>query len=175
MKSKLYYLLSFVLVMPLCLTSCALVNRVYENTNVDNTVVDSEKHAPGQELSLRVLHKADYNIDDRPTIKGFTVLADAASYKSELKKYSVEFPAEIDFQSFSVVAATMGTQAKGGYAIGAVKAEEFEDKVVVEVELVSPADNCLTTQAQSNPYEFFAVPSRKMIEFAEVTRVAGCE
>ena len=126
-------------------------------------------------MSFRVLHKADYNIDDRPTFKNFLVLSEEAAYASELKKYSIEFPAEIDFNSHSIVVATMGTQSRGGYGIGAIKADEYEDKVVIQFELVSPADNCQTTQSQSNPYEIVVVPTKKLIEFNETSRVELCE
>jgi len=126
-------------------------------------------------LTLRVLHKADYIIDERPTEKNLLVLTTADSYASELKKYSVEFPARVDFANESIVVATMGTQSSGGYAISAIEATEYTDKAIVRFELVSPANNCLTTQAESNPYEFVKVSTRKPIEFVEVQRTQQCE
>ncbi len=155
------------------LASCAMVDRDSGLAEVPET--DEAPPEPLGEVSFRVLHKADYNIDDRPTYRNFLVLTDAVSYASELKNYSIEFPAEIDFAADSIVVATMGTQASGGYAIGATSAEEYEDKVVMRFELVTPADGCLTTQAQSNPYEFVLVQTNKPIEFIEVPRVELCE
>jgi len=138
------------------------------------TITDAAIEPQGT-VSFRVLHKADYNIDDRPTVRDFLVLSDAKVYASELKNYSIEFPAEIDFTGDSVVVATMGTQASGGYVISAISAVEYADRVVMQYELVSPADNCLTTEAESNPYEFVVVATRKPIEFNDVSRVEMCE
>ena len=155
------------------LASCAFVDRHSASTRAAPEV--DAPVEPLDEIAFRVLHKADYNIDDRPTFRNFLVLTDAQAYAAELKNYSIEFPAGIDFNSNSIVVATMGTQASGGYAITAMKAEEYEDRVVVQYAFVSPAENCLTTQAQSNPYEFVVLPTRKPLEFIEVTRVQRCE
>ena len=155
------------------LSSCAVVDRDSRSTGA--IAADSIADEPLGEILFRVLHKADYNIDDRATFRNFLVLSDAAAYALELQNYSVEVPATIDFTSDSIVLATMGTQASGGYAISAMKAEEYADRVVVQYELVSPSDNCLTTPAQSNPYEFIVLPTRKPLEFADVSRVEACE
>jgi len=152
------------------LASCA-IDRINRSAI---TVEEPARERLG-ELPFRVLHKADYNIDDRPTVKNYLVLTAAEAYATELKKYSIEFPVEVDFDSDSIVVATMGTQNSGGYAIGASRIDEYADKVIMQFELVSPADNCQTTSAQSNPYEFVIVPTTKPIEFNEVARLRDCE
>ena len=74
-----------------------------------------------------------------------------------------------------VIALTMGSQPAGGYAIGVSKVEEYEDKVVVTVELRSPGVGCINTQAISNPYEFAQIESVKTVEFVETEVVQQCE
>lgn len=160
----------------LVMSSCAIIDRA----RVVTDAVEPEAPVDGipepvAMLDMRVLHKADYIIDERTTEKNQVVVTDAGRYAEELKKYSAEFPASIDFDSETIVVATMGTQVSGGYAISAVEAKEYADKVIVQFELVSPGDNCLTTQAQSNPYEFVRVPTKKPIEFIEVQRTQQCK
>ena len=127
-----------------------------------------------RQLPISVMHKADYNIDDSQTSKGFKVLSTDIEYRTELGRYSVEVPKSIDFLTTRVIIATMGSQVSGGYIVSALKADEFDEKVVVTVELRAPAENCVTTQAVSNPYEFSSVLSTKPIEFVEISAVTQC-
>lgn len=127
-----------------------------------------------QQLSVAVLHKADYNIDDSQTVKGFKVLATDTDYRTELARYSVEVPKPIDFSQNRVLVSTMGTQGRGGFIISAVRAEEYAEKVVVTVELTVPGASCITTQAVSNPYEFAIIPTLKPIEFVESVVISQC-
>lgn len=127
-----------------------------------------------QELTITVLHKADYNIDDSQTVKGFKVLATDTDYRTELARYSVEVPKPIDFSVSRVLISSMGTQISGGFVITVVRAEEYAEKVVVTVELNSPGASCVTTQALSNPYEFVIIPTVKPIEFVESEIVSEC-
>ena len=126
------------------------------------------------ELPISVMHKADYNIDDSQTSKGFKVLGTDIEYRTELGRYSVEVPKSVDFQTTRVIISTMGSQISGGYVVSALKADEFEEKVMVTVELRMPGENCVTTQAVSNPYEFSSVPTTKPIEFIETVVVTEC-
>ena len=153
-----------------------VVNSGANDTATEPDIVEPPAATePVGELPVRVLHKADYNIDDQPTVRGYQVLSEVAAYADALKKLSVEFPATINFDENRVVLATMGTQPSGGYSISAGTVTEYADKVVVQIDLVSPADNCLTTAALSNPYEFALVPTVKPIEFTEETRIQSCE
>ncbi len=127
-----------------------------------------------QELPITVMHKADYNIDDSQTSKAFKVLGSDIEYRTELGRYSVEVPKPIDFQTAQVIVSTMGSQVSGGYVVSALRADEFDEKVVVTVELRAPGESCVTTQAISNPYEFSLVPSSKPIEFIETHAVTEC-
>ncbi len=122
-----------------------------------------------------VLHKADYNLDDRSTVKSFLPIETEAQYRGELAKHSVEVPKPVDFTRQRVVALTMGSQPAGGYAVGVSKVEEYADKVVITVELRSPGIGCINTQAISNPYEFAQIDSVKPMEFSEVEVVQQCE
>lgn len=148
------------------LSSCATQNFP--------TFVETIEAPVFQELAITVLHKADYNIDDSQTVKGFKVLATDTDYRTELARYSVEVPKPIDFSMNRVLTSTMGTQISGGFVISVVRAEEYAEKVVVTVELNSPGDSCVTTQAHSNPYEFVIIPTVKPIEFVESDIVSEC-
>ncbi len=152
--------------MAVSLLSCSVVDSLRQ-TNPPATV------ALGS-VPYRVLHKADYNIDDSVTTKAFTGLTSAGDYSTELARYSVEVPANIDFLTSQVLASTMGTQPSGGYVIGVTQAEEFTDKVIVTVTLLSPGESCVTTQAISNPYEFALLETTKPVEVVEVEQVLDC-
>lgn len=127
-----------------------------------------------QELATTVLHKADYNIDDSQTVKVFKILSTDTDYRTELARHSVEVPKSIDFTQNTVLASTMGTQISGGFVITVIRAEEYAEKVIVTVQLISPGASCVTTQALSNPYEFVVVPTVKPIEFIESEIVSEC-
>lgn len=151
------------------MSGCALVNRTL--------IVPPTVPLPAEPVALEytVLHKADYNLDDRKTIRDYQVLDNAGSYKSTLAAYSVEVPKPVDFATQRVVRATMGTQATGGYAVSVVSVEEFDEQLLVTVELRVPGEHCITTSALSNPYEFTLIPSVKAVEFVESEVVQQCE
>ncbi len=127
-----------------------------------------------QKLSFSVLHKADYNLDDSQTMKGFEVIETEADYRTVLARYSVEVPKQIDFTRQRVVLSTMGTQRSGGYVVTVMSAHEYTGRVVVSVQLTSPGDYCVTTSALSNPYEFVVIDTVKPIEFEETSVTTEC-
>ena len=154
------------------LNSCAIKDFPLFGESVEKPVAVVDPVI--EELTITVLHKADYNIDDSQTVKNFKVLATDNDYRTELARHSVEVPKPIDFSSNTVLASTMGTQISGGFVISVVRAEEYAGKVVVTVELNSPGASCITTEALSNPYEFVMIPTSKPIEFVESAIVSEC-
>ena len=126
-------------------------------------------------VNFRVLHKADYNLDDRETFKSFTVLDTADTYRSQLSRYSVEVTKPVDFTRQLVLLATMGTQPSGGFKIGVQSAMEGPEDVIVEVLLTSPGPACIHTEALSNPYEFALIETTKPVIFRESSTVDQCQ
>ncbi|OED41687.1 hypothetical protein AB833_09055 [Chromatiales bacterium (ex Bugula neritina AB1)] len=153
-----------------CLGGCNIVGK----PDVVTAVAVEPVIEPIGELSFKRLHKADYNLDDSPTVKSFNTLRSLADYKTELARYSIEVTMNVDFSRSVVLASTLGSQPSGGYVIGVTKIEEFADKARVTVELVSPGDNCITTSAISNPYEFVEIPTVKVLEIIETARTLDC-
>lgn len=157
------------------LTGCSLFDRL--PAEVPAPV---EPEPPAMEVAMgvlehKVLHKADYNLDDSETFKAFRAINNIGDYQTGLARLSVEVPKPVDFSTQQVVALTMGSQPAGGYAVGVTVVEEYTDKVVVTVELKSPGAGCINTEAVSNPYEFTLVPSAKPVEFVESEVVQQCE
>jgi hypothetical protein len=169
---KLVHVGSMTLVLT-ALTGCSLLDRSTDNSAVP---VESEPEpAPVAEvLEHTVLHKADYNLDDRETFKTFLAIDNLSDYQRELAQMSVEVPKPVDFSSQRVVALTMGSQPAGGYAVGVSSVAGYPDKVVVTVEMKSPGAGCINTSAISNPYEFALVPSALPVEFVETAVTQDC-
>ena len=155
------------------LTSCSLLDRFTDHSAAP---VDPEPEpaAVANMLAHTVLHKADYNLDDKETFKTLQEIDNQTDYQLELARLSVEVPKSVDFSSERVVALTMGSQPAGGYSVGVSSVARYEDKVVVTVEMKSPGAGCVNTSAMSNPYEFALVPSALPIEFIETSVTQDC-
>ncbi len=161
------------------LAGCGLFERT-EQLALPETVEEPEPAVVEQvPVEYRVLHKADYNLDDRETFKNFAILDNYASYQSELSKFSVEVPRTIDFANQRVVLLTMGTQPSGGYAVGVKSVVKEPERLLLTVELLGPGAGCQYTQAISNPYEFAAIdtflPGELPVEFIEQVKTKTCE
>lgn len=78
----------------------------------------------------------------------------------------------IDFATHAVVAAFMGEQPTGGYAVIVERAVRDGDTLVVGLALYEPGPGCMATQALTRPFQLVAVPAGARDARFETRRVA---
>lgn len=77
---------------------------------------------------------------------------------------------EVDFGTDMVIAAFMGQQPTGGYSIEVEEVRENDEFLVVEIEMETPGDNCVVTQAVTQPFHIVLVPDTELpVQFMETT------
>lgn len=83
---------------------------------------------------------------------------------------------DVDFGTDMVIGAFMGQQPTGGYAIEIEEIRENDAFMVVEVEMQTPGDNCVLTQATTQPFHIVLVPDTELpVQFSESTvEAAAC-
>ncbi len=127
-----------------------------------------------KELTIEVLHKANYNPFERNNGKSFRALKSIEQYRAELGLHSIETAKPVDYKTSQVLSSSIGEVPTGGYKVTATKAEEYADRVVVTVVLTTPGPDCITTQAVTHPFEIVVIPSVKRIEISERKQVEDC-
>ena len=125
-------------------------------------------------LEISVLHKANYNPFERDIGKSFKALGNAVDYRSELALHSIETPKPVDFSTSQVLVSSVGKKPGGGYSVAVEKLEEIDDRILARIVLINPGPNCINTQAETFPFEFVIIPSRKPIEIFERQRTDDC-
>jgi hypothetical protein len=80
---------------------------------------------------------------------------------------------DIDFDQNMVVAAFLGERPTGGFTIAITEVEERGDSLLVKVRATFPGDNCIVTQAFSQPHQIITMAqTEKMVVFStDVERV----
>jgi hypothetical protein len=66
---------------------------------------------------------------------------------------------QVDFSTRAVVAVFVGEQTTGGYGIAISKIEDNASSRLVSVQLTSPGEGCVVTQAITSPYQIVTVPN----------------
>ncbi len=127
-----------------------------------------------KELAFELLAGSLYADGGEFTSKGSKVLRNSHDYNNEFIKYSGRTPPEVDFSKNKVLLLDMGFRKSGGYFISVVAVKEFSDTVGVEVLLTKPAENCVVTNAFTNPYQFVRIPTTKEILVSEEVVVKSC-
>jgi hypothetical protein len=83
---------------------------------------------------------------------------------------------EFDRSRQLVIAAGMGRQHSGGYAISIVKVLCFEDRLIVHVRELSPGPDCTVTRALTAPVVAILVEAEdKQVEFVETKGLVDCK
>jgi len=82
---------------------------------------------------------------------------------------------DVDFEKETLIAAFMGTERTGGYAIEITKITETDSALMVSVKEISPGPNCIVTMALTQPYHIVKIlKTEKQVEFLITEEVTEC-
>lgn len=88
---------------------------------------------------------------------------------------NIDVEPNVSFEEKTVIAVVMGQKPSGGYAVTLKQLEVRSDAIEFMVEETIPGDNCITTQALTNPYQIIAIDkTEKEIRFVGNTVVGEC-
>ena len=105
----------------------------------------------------------------------YKVIKTQLEFNKELLNYSIFSPPKnIDFTQGQVLLVDMGLQNTGGYSIKVESIDVRETNVIANLSLEKPGDNCLTTQAMTNPYQFVYISTLKEILLHKNITINDC-
>lgn len=82
---------------------------------------------------------------------------------------------DVDFGEKMVIAVVMGQKPSGGYSVSLKQLEVGSDSIQFLVDETVPGENCIVTQAITNPYQIIAIDkTEKEIKFVGNTVVNEC-
>jgi len=112
---------------------------------------------------------------DNDTQKQSKVIVNQEDYDKALLVYTSASPESIDFVTGKVLLVDMGQRNTGGYSIKVTSVDISENYVVAQVNLMQPGQNCLVTDAITNPYQFVFIPTQKEILITERITLEECQ
>ena len=132
--------------------------------------------SPLPELEIQLLHGDHYIANGSHTIKQSKVISSTDRYHNELSNYSSDVPFDINFLNHKVLLIDMGLRLSGGYSVSLDNSRSLvdADSVTVTVILTFPGDGCITTDALTNPYAFYRVPTQKELLIQEELFMESC-
>jgi len=141
MAFRIFYLIGFTVVFLMSCKSNMVNNNGTEffkkTTALDFETVKQGRFSSGEKQNVMFRNEEDFATFWQETHQGRMPVPDVPA---------------IDFNTQMVLAALMGTQSTGGYAIEITRIGVSEKILGVEVKKQTPGDNCFTTQALTNPY-----------------------
>ncbi len=103
------------------------------------------------------------------------VIVSQKDYDNELLVYTSASPESLDFSTGKVLLVDMGQRNTGGYSIKVTSIEVSENYVIARVNLIQPGQNCLVTDALTNPYQFVFIPTLKEVLITERMTLEECQ
>ena len=126
------------------------------------------------DAEYEILHEAHYNEYADSTSKGFLVIKSQTEYENELLKRTSETVEAVNFEEETIVLIDMGTRNTGGYTIDIQSFTEENNYIRAKVLLTLPGENCVTTQAITNPFKLIMLKTIKDILVTEELSIASC-
>ncbi len=130
--------------------------------------------SPIPAIEYEILHEAHYNEYADSTSKGFLVIKSQTEYENELLKRTSETVEAVNFEEETIVLIDMGTRNTGGYTIDIQSFTEENDYIRAKVLLTLPGENCVTTQAITNPFKLIMLKTKKDILVTEELSISSC-
>jgi len=130
---------------------------------------------PLPESEFSELQSGLHTDNDAYTQKQSKVIVSQENYVKELSVYTSVSPENISFSTGKVLLVDMGQRNTGGYSIKVTSVDISENYVVAQVNLMQPGQNCLVTDALTNPYQFVFIPTQKEILITERITLEECQ
>ncbi len=143
--------------------------------SLSGCVENSNAESPLPETEAQQLKQGFYTNSGTYTKKQLKIITSQADYNEELANYTSDVPAEIDFDKGRVLLMDMGQRNTGGYSIGLDSIDVFEAHITANVNLSKPGQNCVVTQALTNPYQFVYIPTEREVLVSESLTIYTCE
>ncbi len=136
---------------------------------------DATAEDPFSESEFSELQSGLHTDSDAYTQKQSKVIVSQKDYDKELLVYTSASPESIDFLTSKVLLVDMGKRNTGGYSIKVTSIDVNENYVVAHVNLMQPGQNCLVTDALTNPYQFVLIPTQKEVLITERITLEECQ
>lgn len=82
---------------------------------------------------------------------------------------------QVDFTEKMVIGVGLGTRNTGGYEVQIQDVTVDNEKILVDYVEIQPGDDCLTTQALTQPYQLVVVDKSDLpVEFNSQTETRNC-
>jgi len=105
--------------------------------------------------------------------RGNYIINSQVEWDALFSEYDIE--PNIDFTEKTVIAVVMGQKPSGGYSVGLKQIEVGGEYIQFMVNEVIPGEDCIVTEALTNPYQIIAIEKTdKEISFLGDTVVSDC-
>jgi len=125
-------------------------------------------------IEYEILHEAQYNEYANATNKSVIIIKNQTEYENALLKRTSEDIKPVNFEEETIILIDMGARNTGGHAINIESLFDGLDHIRAEVLLTLPGDNCVTTQAITNPFKLIKFKSTKEVLVTEELIVSRC-
>lgn len=125
-------------------------------------------------IEYEVLHEAQYNEYANTTNKSVIIIKSQAEYENELLKRTSENIKTVNFEEETIILIDMGARNTGGHTINFESLFDGPEHIRAVVLLTLPGDNCVTTQAITNPFKLIKFKSTKEVLVTEELNISRC-
>ncbi|WP_019028323.1 protease complex subunit PrcB family protein [Colwellia piezophila] len=129
---------------------------------------------PPQPVEYEIMHESQYNEYADSTSKSVIVIRNQTDYENELLKRTSESIKAVNFEKETILLIDMGTRNTGGYSIAIPSVTVENDHVRAQVLLGLPGNNCVTTEALTNPFKLIKLNTTNEILVTEEITVSSC-
>ncbi|MFU8819028.1 MAG: protease complex subunit PrcB family protein [Desulfurivibrio sp.] len=112
-------------------------------------------------------------------VERLTVIREGEAFAALWQEHGVDLSSplaqpEVDFSQDMVVAVFLGERSTGGYSLAITEVRERSASFMVKLKATLPADDCVVSQAASQPYQMATISrSSKVVAFTTEAEV-GC-
>jgi hypothetical protein len=136
------------------------------------TVAACASTAPAERLSVVELARGNHS---HQPAQMFELVNDQPRLLRIWRDLDGRMPPAIDFDEYAVVAAFMGERRTGGHSILVESASLVDSRLVVDIVMRVPGEDCFTTQALTQPYHLVVIPAYEgPVEFRPRTVSISC-
>ncbi|MFK7894043.1 MAG: protease complex subunit PrcB family protein [Granulosicoccus sp.] len=144
-----------------------------QQTNLDQS---EQQDGFGDSVNFTVLAAGSYFDHNASTAKRIEIYRDPDALNNAIAQFNNSLSeVTTDFGSNQAVLFTLGNRPTGGYSIQAESVLDFGDHIRLTVlTTVYHGNECVTTQAETHPYQVLEISSRKELIIQEQFEVANC-
>lgn len=165
---------SYILIIALGLASVLMSCK----SSKTSTNTGAETSESAMKISWEVLDEGPYCGIQEPVSR---LITNADDWQSFYKKFgSNRFPSpetpEVNFEENYLIVSLMGMRTSGGHKVEINGMSQEDETVKVSLTYVAPGNNCMVTEALTQPYVFALISNKNVstAEFEVVERTDNC-